>query len=176
MCGMPKVDQLSYAYTGGHSISRSEQQNSAQMRIGGDNEAEGDEKPCGQAWGGSDVPGSDNERFHGRQWGWTGMVAEQNPHRHVNWGYTGGFRYHYVGGLEEYDNHGQDGVNVLYLDWHAEFDGRSWPSPLGAVHTEDWAKYQWGDPITSTPAGVDGECTGFMGAPGHQQMDNLVTP
>jgi len=24
-------------------------------------------------------------------------------------------------------------VNVLYLDWHAEFDPRSWPSPLGTT-------------------------------------------
>jgi prepilin-type processing-associated H-X9-DG protein len=57
--------------------------------------------------------------------------------------------YRYAGGLEQMDNHSQDGVNVLYLDWHGEFDARSWPSPLGTTYFR-WngqKRCQWTDPL-----------------------------
>ena len=140
--GLAAMDDVSYAYAGGLSVSSSERSKSAQMRIAGDNEMEGDEKPCkpdcgGPFWGAvgwNCSPGS-----------WT-MRAHESEIRH-------GFvapGYRYVGGLEEADNHGQDGVNVLYLDWHAEFDARSWPSPLGTTHFR-WNgqnRCQWGAPVS----------------------------
>ena len=126
--GIMAADDISYACMGQRQISREEASKSAKMRIAGDNEQEGDEPPCivntwGWIWS---QPG----------WGWT-----DNRHSSYRWRmcqnlFQAGYvdpGYRYVGGLEQADNHGQDGVNVLYLDWHAEFDGRSWPSPLGAV-------------------------------------------
>jgi len=121
--GIGGADDISYAYTGGISIDSSEKANSAQMRIAGDNEMEGDEAPC----------------FTEPYWN-TYWTAPPEWKWRVGSYYFAGYMepgYRYVGGLEESDNHGQDGVNVLHLDWHAEFDGRSWPSPLGAVDTQD---------------------------------------
>ena len=61
----------------------------------------------------------------------------------------GAGEYHYIGGLEREDNHGQDGVIVLYLDGHAVFDGRYWPSPIGMLDMEDdnpnFAHYEWSE-------------------------------
>ena len=134
--GLQNADDNSYAYTGGESVQRKEQQNSADMRIAGDNEQEGDEGPrpaMFEPHSRSDFFGSEeNCRYHASTF--TGYV------------YPG---YRYVGGLEQQDNHSQDGVNVLYLDWHASFDGRSWPSPLGALEVQDWNnKCQWdGSPV-----------------------------
>jgi prepilin-type N-terminal cleavage/methylation domain-containing protein/prepilin-type processing-associated H-X9-DG protein len=172
--GLAKVNRISYAYTGEQSINPKEAKSAGKMRIAADNEREGDEMPCGDAWGGPN-PGSEAERLHGRQWSWTGFVPEGSPHQRPHFGYTGPINYHYVGGLEESDNHGQDGVNVLYLDWHAEFDGRSWPSPIGMVFQRDqnWPTYEWGAPVQS-PMGVT--CTGYMGAPQWTATDNIVQP
>ena len=52
------------------------------------------------------------------------------------------------------DNHGLDGVNVLYLDWHAQFDARSWPCPLGCVESRgsgggDGFRCKWGEPVSA---------------------------
>ena len=170
--GMAKVCRLSYAFVGQQSISTKEKRHAAQFRVAADNEREGDEMPCGDAWG-NHQPGSEGERYHGRQWSWTGFVPEQDPHMNPGYGYRGPLRYHYVGGLEEYDNHAQDGVNVIYLDWHAEFDARSWPSPLGVTDTKDWDKYQWGAPV-QTAMGVS--CDGYMGWAAWQHTDNLQVP
>ena len=120
--GLEAAMNISYAYTGNYTIQSDEAAKSSQFRIMGDNEQEGDEVPCGATWnwaGGS--AGSYGQRFYGPEY----------DAGHVHPGYR------YVGGLEQADNHGQDGVNVLYLDWHAEFDARSWPSPLGTLH------YRW---------------------------------
>ena len=115
--GIGIADDLSYAYVGDQFISSEEAASSAQVRLMADNEQEGDEKPCGP------LPGGDFE---------AGSVAYRYFANEFRAGYMDpGYRY--LGGLEEADNHGQDGVNVLYLDWHAEFDARSWPAPLGCV-------------------------------------------
>ena len=123
MHGIGGADDSSYAYTGGKSVSREEQQSSAKMRIAGDNENEGDEAPC----------------FTQPYWN-TYWTAPPEWKWRVSSFYFAGYvdpGYRYVGGLENSDNHGQDGVNVLHLDWHASFDGRSWPAPLGAVNYQD---------------------------------------
>jgi len=65
-------------------------------------------------------------------------------------------QYHYVGGLEPGDPHGQDGVNVLYADWHVNFDGRSWPSPIGELEAQDWNRFVWES---------DEDCPGFFWRP-----------
>jgi len=170
--GLAKVCRLSYAYTGQQSISQREKRHSAQFRLAGDNEREGDEVPCGDAWG-SYAPGSDQERYYGRQWSWTGFVPDGAPHTIPQYSYRGSVRYHFVGGLEEYDNHAQDGVNVLYRDWHAEFDARSWPSPLGAEKTKEWPKLQWGAPVQT---GMGVTCDAYMGWSAWQHADNLQIP
>ena len=142
--GIGHADNISYAYPGGETVSRKEEQNSADMRIAGDNEQEGDESP--------------NTAFSiGRCSGEDGRFFCSNMAGFVDPGYR------YMGGLEQQDNHAQDGVNVLYLDWHAEFDGRSWPSPLGALRTENesdatWVggKCQWNNTPTTYKNGESG--------------------
>jgi prepilin-type processing-associated H-X9-DG protein len=136
--GATAADDVSYAYTGGETVDREEQQNSADMRIAADNEQEGDEAPC----------------IHNP----TGWIWTQKPEWHWRMAanlYHAGYvdpGYRYVGGLEQQDNHAQDGVNVLYLDWHAGFDGRSWPSPLGTLEFEwnNQTRCQWGGELTGT--------------------------
>lgn len=131
--GLQNADDNSYAYPGGETIQSDERQNSAEMRIAGDNEQEGDEAPqpsLYEPFGRADFFGSEeNCRYHASSF--TGFISPG---------------YRYVGGLEAADNHGKDGVNVLFLDWHAEFDGRSWPSPLGTVtqESDQWNRVQWG--------------------------------
>ena len=129
--GSAYFKQVSYAYTGGYSINAEERMSSGTMRIAADNEMGGDEcneDGCGMA--GYYIAGM-----------WPVPEIDDDP-----LGYYGaGKQYHYVGGLEMEDNHGQDGVNVLYLDWHAEFDARSTPSPIGTLTQEegDWQNYHW---------------------------------
>ncbi|GAG31124.1 unnamed protein product, partial [marine sediment metagenome] len=48
--------------------------------------------------------------------------------------YARDITYNYVGGLEEEDNHGTAGINVLYVDGHTEQDGGQYPGPLGCVN------------------------------------------
>ena len=132
--GLAAADDVSYACVGEVDISAPERQNSGQFRFAGDNEQEGDEEPCCPygAWScdaAGQGPGDWTNRMRGNEFR-SGQAAPG---------------YRYVGGLERADNHGQDGVNVLYLDWHAEFDGRSWPSPLGTQNIQDeWNRCQWG--------------------------------
>ena len=121
--GIGAADDISYAFTGQMSIQMDEKRKSAQMRIAGDNENEGDEAPC----------------FPQPYWNTYWTSAPEWKWRASSYYFAGYIDpgYRYVGGLEEYDNHAQDGVNVLYLDWHAEFDARSWPSPLGTMYRRD---------------------------------------
>ena len=134
--GVGIVDQLSYAFVGDENVQSEETSSPAQMRVAGDNEMESDEKPC----------------MHGDPRWCTGSYGPDTRRQcNVMSGYVPpGYRY--VGGLEQGDNHGQDGVNVLYLDWHAEFDARSWPSPLGGVERREWVQCQWTQPVSD-------ECT-----------------
>jgi prepilin-type N-terminal cleavage/methylation domain-containing protein len=153
--GIGNVDDISYAYVGQKYIAREESSSSAQMRIAADNEQEGDEKPC--------MPGDVC------RWGW-----ECGDER--RWRYTVHFQagyvdpgYRYVGGLEKADNHGQDGVNVLYLDWHGEFDARSWPSPLGTLEFRwnNQPRCEWGTPISEN---YNVDCVA------HKENANIVCP
>lgn len=141
-CGVASMDDASYAYAGGLSVSSEERTNAGDFRIMGDNEMEGDEKPCitscgGPFWG---AAGWDCED-------WGGTNSMRNFENEIRHGFVDpGYRY--VGGLEKADNHSQDGVNVLYLDWHAEFDARSWPTPLGTQNfrwSDNSVRCQWGD-------------------------------
>lgn len=150
--GLAVADDVSYAYVGERNISPEEKASTAKMRIAGDNEQEGDEVPgCGSSWmlaGWCSDAGCWAKRMTMNNY-LAGMV------------YPG---YRYVGGLEKADNHGQDGVNVLYLDWHGEFDARSWPAPLGCVDfrwgqttNELQQRCQWGACGTTYP---DQRCKG----------------
>ena len=140
--GMGAADDISYAFVGGRLISSTEWRSSAEARLAGDNEEEGDEKPCmNSGWdlsggGCSWATGGCRDRLHNLHGDMSGWIAPG---------------YRYVGGLESKDNHAQDGVNVLYLDWHAEFDGRSWPTPLGTTDFEwdgNHSRCEWGDPVS----------------------------
>ena len=151
--GVGAADDISYAFTGQDSIDLKEAAHSAQMRIAGDNEQEGDEVPC-IAQHGVWIWWVGRDKWCWRKGSDVFMAGYIDP------------GYRYVGGLEEYDNHGQDGVNVLYLDWHGEFDARSWPSPLGAQYWR-WngqSRCQWGDPF----AGNGYEC------PAAEMNDNVI--
>ena len=124
--GVGTGDDISYAYPGGNTISAAERSSSGDFRLMADNEQEGDEVPCSNelgSWMGTEFsPGSTAYRYFANEF----RAGYMDP------------GYRYIGGLEQADNHGQDGINVLYLDWHAEFDARSWPAPLGTTD------FQWG--------------------------------
>ena len=137
VAGIGNADDISYAYVGSKYVQPEEESNSAQMRIAGDNEQEGDEAPA----------------FPGDTCWWDWACSDSRLWR-MGLHFQAGFidpGYRYVGGLEQADNHGQDGVNVLYMDWHAEFDGRSWPSPLGTTEFEwdNQPRCQWGTPLSA---------------------------
>ena len=136
--GMCAVRRVSYIYTGGDSVQADERQSSAQMRIAADTDAGGDEV----RWDG----GKKQNPFFAGLWSDIGSTIGLNAGICSDDAHGGPVRYHYVGGLETMDNHGQDGINVLYLDWHAEFDGRAMPSPIGTTYMEDgdWQDYSWG--------------------------------
>ena len=139
MVGMPCADDVSYAYTGQESIQPNEKRKTAKMRIAADNEQEGDEAPC--MWDSVCSAGWCNDP-------WNYRYTSNSKAGYVPPGYR------YAGGLEQYDNHAQDGVNVLYLDWHAGFDARSWPTPLGTFEFEwnNQKRCQWdGDPAPCDP-------------------------
>ena len=149
--GIDYADEVSYVQMGDYSISSEEKQQTAKVRIAADNELEVDEAMC-SAWA-----AARHERDQAikrlTDAAVAGLIAEGVTDTSQMYslfqsywdGGTPALRYHYVGGLEKGDNHGQDGVNVLYLDWHASFDGRSWPSPIGCVDLQDdgWQKFQW---------------------------------
>lgn len=141
--GICSADDQSYAFVGQECVSSAEEQRSADMRVAGDNEQEGDEvqnyhtNECVALWP--------------REW--QRRASLPNYAGYVAPGYR------YVGGLEVADNHGDDGVNVLYLDWHAKFDSRDWPSPLGTLfyRFENEPRCQWGQPIRNCPGAVAGQ-------------------
>ena len=142
--GLEAADDVSYAFVGQKNIDGQEPASASKMRIAGDNEQEGNEAPCLEG----DLCQKKKVCGDAQQWKYRRLGNSRA-------GYLApGYRY--VGGLETADNHGQDGVNVLYLDWHAEFDGRSWPSPLGTLYARDgnWSRYQWGTPIAQCGSGV----------------------
>lgn len=153
LAGMGSVKAASYVYVGGQSVSPKERAKAGDMRIAADHEINGinasgtagDEVGDDYGWTGGGyfmagmwAPGIDDEAMDG----WPCIYA-------------------YVGGLEQGDKHGQDGVNVLYLDWHADFDARAMPSPIGMPYQEEgeWQTYSWEwTPVFSNQALlVDGE-------------------
>ena len=136
--GLGAADDISYFYTGERTISSEEASQSAKMRIAADNEQEGREEPShcsNRCWGGwccdsTNEKGGQANRFHCNEY----RAGQIDP------------GYRYIGGLEKGDNHGQDGVNVLYLDWHGEFDARSWPTPIGCLYARwdgNHARCEW---------------------------------
>jgi len=154
--GLERADDQSYVYTGQESIEPDEAKEPARMRIFADNEEEGDEQP--NAYG-----GFGGNRFYGELFCGdncegncpTGLIHYKNwqPFTQVaafrQWvGMDLGISYYYVGGLEEADNHGTDGVNVLYLDGHVawdsqQFEGVGWPAPIGWTETSRFPHQYW---------------------------------
>jgi len=154
-CGMGHVDDLSYIFIGQDGVDGEEAERAGDMRIMADNEQEGDEDPCTTSWG-----CGNSSRFQDLRdtyYYTKGMDTDAG----------GRPFYRYVGGLEDADNHSRDGVNVLYLDIHVEFDGRSWPSPIGMLQMEEesaqwWIdnvlpKMIWASPDDCCPAGTMGQ-------------------
>jgi len=123
IAGIWTADQASYIFTGGDSVSSAEKRKSGAMRIAADTDYDADDGYH------SPSEGADTNCYNDNQSPGGNPVTE----------------FYYVDGLEAADNHGKDGVNVLYLDWHVDFDGRSWPSPIGMVDKQDWDKKNEGD-------------------------------
>ena len=119
IAGIWTADQASYIFTGGQSVSAAERRKSGAMRIAADTDYDANDGIPPASEGGISNCYNDSQSANGS------IPVDE---------------YYYVDGLEAADNHGQDGVNVLYLDWHVDFDGRSWPSPLGMVDKQDWDK------------------------------------
>jgi len=142
--GMGQIDDVSYVYIGWGSYTRQEKSKSSELRILADNEEEGDERP---------TPDPDSV-FRTQYSDVYDAVEEGSP---LDPSLLPGQppqdrQYRYVGGLENVDNHATDGVNVLYLDWHGEFDPRNWPSPIGKVAMDNWPQAEWD--LSSVPAEI----------------------
>jgi prepilin-type N-terminal cleavage/methylation domain-containing protein len=81
------------------------------------------------------------------------------------WGMSA--RYEFIGGLERGDNHGQEGVNVLFTDLHATFDA----AREKLTGSEDGTIEAWCDPIgwitgyapkaEDSPTGIDWRSNGW---------------
>ncbi|MEF8787794.1 MAG: type II secretion system protein [Planctomycetota bacterium] len=160
--GLQRADHISYVYTGEQSISSSERQKPSRMRIMADNDEEGNEKPFGEFpmmsemssgtvnWRPDFQPGSDAGGSECRGNVPTGLIHYRgyspfsDVPEYASWAAQDlGISYYYVGGLESSDNHGTNGVNVLYLDWHVDFDQRSWPAPIGWKNTTRFPRQRW---------------------------------
>jgi len=143
----------SYIYTGEGSVQPDEAERAGDLRIMADNDEEGDEgPPClyGSEEGyfrqnGNEATSVANCTIGHEALG-TGEYCEAPPCSGTRLFNTGpdciyenreDNVYLYIGGLEDEDNHSEDGVNVLYYDWHAQFDGRQWPSPIGCLYMTD---------------------------------------
>ncbi|MEF8788246.1 MAG: type II secretion system protein [Planctomycetota bacterium] len=131
------IDHVSYYFCGGAALTRDEKGRASKLRILADNEQEGPEAPRGSSGGPpprtsiSPVEDAINNGALLDPSLWDGSAGALYEHDALP-GVTGDKRvYRYVGGLDPTDNHGQGGVNVLYMDWHAEYDARSWPAPIG---------------------------------------------
>lgn len=128
--GMSHIDDVSYVYIGWQSYDRDEKSKAAKLRIMADNEEEGDEAPTSEEFrllkADNIDPDPDNPLIC--QW----LRIPPDP-LDASYYLDPQYRYRYVGGLEEEDNHATDGVNVLYMDWHVEFDNRATPAPIGVV-------------------------------------------
>ena len=152
--GITTADNTSYIYIGGLSLSQEDKRRSGTLRVAADSEQEGNEISIF----GGDLYAQVFRTYYDNITGlvWQGL-SQQYRAGNISPGDTIYLRpddqgvypvpdYHYVGGLEAADNHGQDGVNVLYYDWHAEFDARSWPSPIGTTtKQDDWMRVRWAD-------------------------------
>ncbi len=151
--GLQRADHQSYVYTGQESIQTDESSQASLMRIMADNEEEGDESVnvirgfTGNPLHSELTCGADCEAncptglIHYVDWQPFSQVD-----RWADWsGMDLGVSYYYVGGLEDVDNHGKSGVNVLYLDGHVEFDNRHWPSPIGWTETTRFPRQYWTD-------------------------------
>jgi prepilin-type N-terminal cleavage/methylation domain-containing protein len=162
--GMDIIDEVSYVYTGQQSIQPQEDDRPAIMRILGDNENEGDEWLMPDSGDGA-WPRCCNT-YGSFQPTWTyefgcGGLADGDPtacnaviaSQCTN---SDDPFYRYIGGLDDQDNHGRDGVSVLYLDWHAETDGRAWPSPIGVRDMDSWNKITWADIVDGSGNGPCG--------------------
>ena len=160
--GLQRADSVSYVYTGAESIKSSQAEKPSRLRIMGDNEEEGDEEPFREYpllsemssgavnWEPDVQVGGDAGGDECRGNVPTGLIHYRSytPFSEVpqwaSWAARDlGIAYYYVGGLETEDNHGTDGVNVLYLDWHVDFDNRSWPSPIGWQDTTRFPRQRW---------------------------------
>jgi len=160
--GLAHMSRMSYIFTGQESINGEEAERAGEMRIFADHEMDGDETPI-------DFHTDYRQKLcYGPKAGkycrigliesywWDGCWPSSNAENAIKALGACQGNYHYVGGLEAEDNHGRDGVNVLYLDWHAEFDSRYWPAPIGIINTEgtvDSNGNLWWvepDPVTGT--------------------------
>ncbi len=121
------LDDVSYVYAGAKALSRDEKRRASELRVAADNEQEGVESQGNKT---SSTPVQQVGAGHKLD---TSMWYEDTSGSDTAYraSYNGAY-YRYVGGLETNDNHGIQGINVLYMDWHAAFDARRHPSPIGA--------------------------------------------
>ena len=158
-CGWEKVDDFSYAFVGGRITSHNDgATNPGTFRVAGDNDREGYEAiPSDSRASYTPIKETSRGIEFGQTREYTGLandsvgfsmsVSGACPAFLDIWPKPG---YRYVGGLEEDDNHGRAGLNVLYYDWHVAWDDRSFPSPLG------WHRVQGGSDTNggSNPEGA----------------------
>jgi prepilin-type processing-associated H-X9-DG protein len=150
MHGVGHKDDASYIYIGEESYSLDDKKRTSELRILADNEEEGDEAPRDDIWRTLEADNRDG-------------LSALDPTLRIQDPATGNYTnpanglYRYIGGLEGADNHGDDGVNVLYYDWHVVFDPRGWPSPIGVRDMEAYT-----DPVQGSSWKLDGAWWGTL--------------
>jgi len=121
------LDDVSYIYAGERALSRAEKSRASELRVMADNEQEGDESQGNKTTSTPVEQAGSGYKLDTSMW-----YEDTSPDPSEFRANYDGIYYRYVGGLEQSDNHGIQGINVLYMDWHAAFDGRKHPSPIGA--------------------------------------------
>jgi len=128
--GIDVISTVSYYFCGENGVDREEAERAGDMRIMADHEEEGDESDDDCVYGVAYARKTFELEVH------VGLVPRCAAPPCDGSQFGRGI-YYYIGGLENEDNHSEDGVNVLYLDFHAAFDGRQWPSPIGTLYMTD---------------------------------------
>jgi prepilin-type N-terminal cleavage/methylation domain-containing protein len=124
---LTSIQRFSYFFSGQHMVQTEEMNQAGSLRLMCDNEHEDDEYHC-EGWPGCFMSnGYGDVNWNTYNGGGTCFLRSkrlqwgvQAPNEQDPWDHTA--RYEFIGGLEKGDNHGDEGVNMLFGDLHAVFE------------------------------------------------------